>query len=305
MISLLLQAAPAAETVSSLDLLTRLLERIDFVALFRASLWIFVGFPLLFSVQRGVKRWVTRQYTAQQAMLAGKVILYPGIILILILTLQEFGFTLTPLLGAAGVVGIAVGFASQTSVSNVISGLFLIAERPFQVDDVIQVGSTVGRVMSIDTLSVKLRTFDNRYIRIPNETIVKSEVTTITRFPIRRLDLNVGVAYKEDIPKVRDLLMDVARKNPRVLMEPAPQVFFDGYGASSLDLRLAVWGTRENFFELKNRMLEEIKARFDEEGVEIPFPHLSLYTGEATAPFPVRIVPDSPSPSPAEPPPSP
>jgi small-conductance mechanosensitive channel len=292
MLSLLLQAA-VPEAVSSVEVLKGILTRINFVVLFRATLWVFVGFPLLFSVQRGVKAWVTKNYSPQQAMLAGKAILYPGSILILVLTLSEFGFTLTPLLGAAGVVGIAVGFASQTSVSNVISGFFLIGERPFQVDDVIQVGSTVGRVLSIDTLSVKLRTFDNRYIRIPNETIVKSEVTNITRFPIRRLDLNVGVAYKEDIPRVRDLLIDVARQNPRVLMEPAPQVFFDGYGASSLDLRLAVWGSRDNFFELKNRMLEEIKARFDQEGIEIPFPHLSLYSGEVTNPFPIRIVADA------------
>lgn len=294
MITLLLTLTqvPVEATASSLDFIARLAGRVNFVALFRAGLWIFIGLPLLFSVQRWVKAWVTKHYSAQQAMLAGKVIFYPGIILILVLTLLEFGFTLTPLLGAAGIVGVAVGFASQTSVSNVISGFFLIGERPFQVDDVIQVGDTVGRVLSIDTLSVKLCTFDNRYIRIPNETIVKSQVTTITRFPIRRLDLNVGIAYKEDIPRVRDLLIDVARKNPRVLMEPAPQVFFDGYGASSLDLRLTVWGTRENFFELKNRMLEQIKARFDDEGIEIPFPHLSLYSGEVTAPFPIRIVSD-------------
>jgi len=290
--ALLLQAAQPDTAVTGLDFISATLARIDIGALIRALLWLFVGIPLLLAISRWLKRWVTRQYSAQQAMVVGKLVVYPGVLLILVLILLELNFNLAPLLGAAGVVGIAVGFASQTSVSNVISGFFLIGEKPFEVDDVIQVGDTVGRVLSIDTLSVKLRTFDNRFIRIPNETIVKSQVTTITRFPIRRLDMKVGVAYKEDIPRVRAILMDVARANPRALMEPEPTVFFDGYGDSSLDLRLAVWTVRENFFSLKNTLLEEIKARFDSEGIEIPFPHHSLYTGEATHPFPIRIVSD-------------
>jgi small-conductance mechanosensitive channel len=265
---------------------------VDVMGLVRASLWVVLGLPILFSLTRGIRSWVSKKYSLQQGLIAGKFVFYPGLLLIFITTLGELGFSLTPLLGAAGIAGIAIGFASQTSVSNVISGFFLIAERPFQVDDVIQVGGTTGRVLSIDTLSVKLRTFDNRFIRIPNETIVKSEVTTITRFPIRRLDLNVGVAYKEDIPRVRDILVELAGRNPRALMEPAPMVFFDGYGDSSLDLRLTVWTTRENFWGLKNSMLEEIKAHFDEVGIEIPFPHRTLYTGEVTDPFPIRLVGD-------------
>jgi small-conductance mechanosensitive channel len=290
--TLLLQAAQPDTAVTGLDFISATLARIDIGALIRALLWFFVGIPLLLAISRWLKRWVTSKYSAQQAMVVGKLVVYPGVLLILVLILLELNFNLAPLLGAAGVVGIAVGFASQTSVSNVISGFFLIGEKPFEVDDVIQVGDTVGRVLSIDTLSVKLRTFDNRFIRIPNETIVKSQVTTITRFPIRRLDMNVGVAYKEDIPRVRTVLMEVASANPRALMEPEPTVFFDGYGNSSLDLRLTVWTMRENFFSLKNTLLEEIKARFDSEGIEIPFPHHSLYTGEATEPFPIRIVTD-------------
>ncbi len=262
---------------------------------FRALAWLAIGVPVVFTLTRWVRGWISKNYSQQQGLIAGKMVFYPGLALVLITALQQVGFSLTPLLGAAGIVGIAVGFASQTSVSNVISGFFLIAERPFQVDDVIQVGSTVGRVLSIDTLSVKLRTFDNRFIRIPNETIVKSEVVTITRFPIRRLDLNVGVAYKENIPRVRETLMELAGANPKSLMQPAPVVFFDGYGDSSLDLRLTVWTTRENFWDLKRSLLEEIKATFDEAGIEIPFPHRSLYVGSTTDPFPVTIAGAPPS----------
>ncbi len=285
LVTLLAQAAEPG-------LLDRLLRPGDPLVLLRAGAWVFLGTPLVLALSRWVRSVVAKRYSPQQGLVAGKLVLYPGLLLVLMTTLNELQFSLTPLLGAAGIVGIAVGFASQTSVSNVISGFFLIAEKSFEVDDVIQVGNTTGRILSIDTLSVKLRTFDNRYIRIPNETMVKSEVVNITRFPIRRLDLNVGVAYKEDIPRVRKLLLEVARDNPRSLMEPEPVVFFDGYGDSSLDLRLTIWATRENFFALKTSMLERIKARFDAEGIEIPFPHLSLYAGEVTDPLPVRVILD-------------
>jgi small-conductance mechanosensitive channel len=249
-----------------------------------------VGLPLVFLATRSTQRWVGKKYSRQQGMIAGKAVFYPGLLILVMTLLAQFDFSLAPLLGAAGILGIAIGFASQTSVSNIISGFFLIAEKPFEVDDVIQVGDTVGRVLSIDTLSVKLRTLDNRFVRIPNETIVKSQVTTITRYPVRRLELDIGVAYKEDVKRVRELILEVVERNPRALMEPPPMVVFDSYGSSALELKLRVWATRENFIVLKNALLEEIKARFDQEGIEIPFPHISLYAGEATGPFPVRAV---------------
>jgi small-conductance mechanosensitive channel len=258
--------------------------------LLRSSVMLLVGLPLLLFASRWVRRTVGGRYSAQQGLIAGKIVFYPGIIILMISILGELGFGLTPILGAAGILGVAIGFASQTSVSNVISGLFLIAERPFEVDDVIQVGATTGRVLSIDTLSIKLRTFDNKFVRIPNETIVKSEVTTITRFPIRRLELKVGVAYREDIGRVREVLLDVAAKNPAALMEPAPVIFFDGYGESSVDLRLGVWVVQDAYLDLKDSLLEEVKARFDAEGIQIPFPHRTFVLGAEAGPLPVRVV---------------
>lgn len=258
--------------------------------LIRTALVLALGVPVVYGASRWLNAVVSKRYNPQRGLVAGKLLLYPGIILVLVTTLGELGFSLAPLLGAAGIVGIALGFASQTSVSNIISGFFLIGEQPFVVDDIIQVGDTVGKVLSVDMLSVKLRTFDNRFVRIPNENMIKSQVINITRFPIRRADLVVGVAYKENVERVRLVLLDVARVNPMVLMEPEPLVFFDGFGDSSIDLRFAVWTTKENYLKLKNSLQEEIKARFDSEEIEIPFPHRSLYAGSATDPFPVRII---------------
>jgi small-conductance mechanosensitive channel len=262
----------------------------------RALVMVLVGVPLVLVAGRGARAWMTSRMHPQAGLVAGKLVLYGGLTIVAVSTLRELGFSLAPLLGAAGVLGIALGFASQTSVSNVISGLFLIAEQPFIVDDLIEVGGVTGRVISIDTLSVQLRTFDNRMVRIPNETLVKSQMINITRFPVRRVDIRIGVAYKEDASRIREMLLDIADKNPTCLMEPAPVVVFEGFGESSLNFMLGAWTTQANFLKLKNGLQEDVKARFDAEGVEIPFPHRTLYVGTESDAFTVRVVGDSASP---------
>jgi len=263
-------------------------------AAIRISLMIGIGFPIVLLTATIVGRVLRKRLSLQGAMLLRKGIVYLGTAIILISVLYQSGYKLTALLGAAGIVGIAVGFASQTSVSNIISGVFLISERSFEVGDVIVVGDTKGVVLSIDLLSVKLRTFDNQFIRIPNESLIKTQVTNVTRFPIRRLDINVGVAYKEDPKRVSEILLDIADKDLQSLDEPTPLVRFQEFGDSSLQFLLAVWCTREDFYLLRSNLRQEIKERFDAAGIEIPFPHRTLYSGSATEPFPVRVVPDDP-----------
>ncbi|MCJ7773398.1 MAG: mechanosensitive ion channel family protein [Desulfobacterales bacterium] len=260
------------------------------VILIRLLVLLFIGLPTIYVISRWLRKYFSKKFSAQQAMILSKMVLYTGFIIIIFSILNELGFKLTHLLGAAGIIGIAVGFASQTSVSNIICGLFLITEKPFEVDDIITVQNNTGIVLSIDILSVKLRTFDNKLIRIPNETIIKSDVTNVTYFPIRRVDLNIGVAYKEDIGRIREVLLDVAHRNPLCLNEPEPLVVFSGFGNSSIDLLLLAWAVKTDWLKLKNSITEEIKKRFDEEGIEIPFPHLSLYSGSATQPIPINIV---------------
>jgi small-conductance mechanosensitive channel len=227
---------------------------------------------------------------AHRSMLVKRGTYYVVLALFLTAALIQLGFDLGILIGTAGVLTVALAFAAQTSMSNLISGLFLIAENPFQVGDLLQVGTTVGEVLEIDLLSVKLRKFDNTFVRLPNEMLIKSEFWTLTKFPIRRLDLELGVAFKEDIGRVRDILIDVADKNPLSLVEPRPLFIFQGFGDSALKIQFSVWVLKENYLVLMNSIREEIKQAFDEAGIEIPYPHRSLYTGSMTAPFPVRVV---------------
>ena len=260
--------------------------------LLRAMVLLILGLVLASIISRLGARAASSRLTPQMLQLLRRSLFYGVLGLFIAAALAELGFSIGVIMGAAGVLTVAIGFASQTTASNLISGLFLIGERSFEIGDIIRVADTTGEVLSIDALSVKLRTFDNLFVRIPNETLIKSEVTTLSRFPIRRLDLMLGVAYKEDIAHVREVLMGVADANPLCLDEPAPLFIFTGFGDSALDIQFSVWAKRENFLSLRNGITAEIKVAFDEAGIEIPFPHRSIYTGEVSKPFPIRLVDD-------------
>jgi len=269
-------------------------ERI--LAFVRAAIVFVFGWTIARLISAAVVRVVRRRADPQATMLLRRAVFYSLFLLVVIAALNQLGFHLGVLLGAAGILTVAIGFASQTSASNLISGLFLIAERPFVVGDIITVDDVTGEVLTVDLLSVKLRTFDNLYVRVPNETIIKSKITNLTHFPIRRFDMQVGVAYKEDLEKVRQVLFDVADRNPLCLDEPRPLFIFKGYGDSALEMQFSVWARRDQWLEMRNKLHLEVKAAFDAEGIEIPFPHRSLYAGSETPPFPVSIVgqPDKP-----------
>ena len=229
----------------------------------------------------------------QGTMVLKKLIRYIGYAFAFILALNQMGLNLGAILGAAGVAGIAIGFAAQTSLSNIISGFFMIGERPFELGDVIEVDGISGTVDTIGLLSLTLRTFDNRSVRIPNETLVKTNVTNITRHPIRRFNLNIGVAYDENIGHVLKVMKEVAETNVQCLDEPEPLLIFTGFGDSSLNFLLGAWCIQEDYGTLRNTLPRELKERFDAENIEIPFPHMTLAAGKALGTIPVEVLPDS------------
>jgi small-conductance mechanosensitive channel len=247
------------------------------VSMLRALFLFGIGLLIARLLSGVVHRVAAHRMEPQQSTLLRRLVYYGVLSLFAVTALNQLGFDLGVLLGAAGVLTVAIGFASQTSAANLVSGLFLIAERPFSVGDVIQVGGTTGEVLSIDLLSVKLRTFDNLYVRIPNESLIKTETRTLTRFPIRRCDLQIGIAYKEDVDRVRRVLFDIADRNPVCLDEPKPVFIVQGFGDSAVQIQFSPWALRENFIELRNTIQQEIKQAFDDEGIEIPFPQRTIW----------------------------
>lgn len=248
-----------------------------------AVLILVVGLLVAQLSRRTALRLSARKMSAQHSMLFGRGIFYGVLTLAVFQALRQAGVDIGVLLGAAGILTVALGFAAQTSASNLISGLFLMGERPFVLGDTIQVAQTVGEVVAVDLLSVKLRTFDNLLVRIPNESLLRSDITNLTRHPIRRLDVPLGVAYDEDPERVRKVLERIADDNELCLDEPKPLFFFLGFGDSSIQLRFSVWSATTHFFDFRTRFLGEIKKAFDAEEIEFPFPQRTLTFGQSLA----------------------
>lgn len=224
------------------------------------------------------RRFSRKTLSPRTSELLVKFVRYTGFFLVAVNLANAAGLDLSALLGAAGIAGIAIGFAAQTSISNLISGIFLLTEKAYAVGDVLDVGGgTVGVVDSIDMLSVKLKTFDNRLVRIPNETLVKSNITNVTRYPIRRLNINLTITYGDDIEKARRILLETADVNPWILRSPNPIFIVEGFGESGINLFFGVWFTKDEFVDAKNSMYIEIKRRFDEEKVEFAFRTVTVY----------------------------
>ena len=263
-----------------------LLEGGQLVSFVQAAALLIAGFVLARLARLTLVKSLSKTLSKQQLLLLHRAVSYTILTLFLISALRELGFDFGVLLGAAGIVTLAIGFASQTSVSNIISGLFMVLERSVEIGDVIKVGGTTGEVLSIDLLSTKLRTFDNLLVRIPNETMVKAEITNFNRLPLRRHDIQIGVAYKEDLAKVTKVLMQVAEKNPLALEEPAPLIIAQGFEDSSINYQFSVWAISANYLALRNSLQEDIKLAFEAEGIEIPFPQLGLSSKTS---FPIRI----------------
>jgi Small-conductance mechanosensitive channel len=248
-----------------------------------------IGISSIHLITFMTRRSLRKQLSRQRMMLISRTIMYTGYTGLVLIVIKELNYDLTALFGAAGVVGIVIGVASQTSIGNIISGLFLVGEKSFELGDVVKIGDKSGTVYSIDLLSIKIKTFDNLLIRIPNQSVISSELTNVTRFPIRRLDFQIGVAYKEDLRKVKAVLESVAKNNPLCLEEPEPYILFQTFGDSSINITFGVWFEKANYSAVKNSVFIEIKEAFDRERIEIPFPHVSIYAGEASKPIAVTV----------------
>lgn len=263
-----------------------------FVPALQAVILLAIGYAAARLARLAVTK-ALRTLTTQQMLLAQRGVFWAVFGLFAVSAMRELGFEFGVLLGAAGIVTVAIGFASQTSASNLISGLFLVLERSIESGDIIRVDGITGQVLSIDLLSTQLRTFDNLLVRIPNETMVKTQITNLNRLPIRRIDLQVGVGYGSDLGEALRLLREAAHQEPMILEEPAPLVIAQGFGESSIDYQFSVWATTPNYLAVRNVLQQAVKRSFDQGGIEIPFPQRTLHGG----PLDVRFARDADEPA--------
>ncbi len=249
-------------------------DKITHIAIGIVSIFIFyIAYRI---IRRILKRQLERYAKPHTVIIVNKAISYTFKILIIMYVLNLFGINLSAIWGAAGVAGLAIGFAAQTSVSNIISGIFVISEKAMKLGDCISVDGTMGIVDNIGLLSVKIHTFDNQMVRIPNSSIINGTLINYNHFDVRRVVVEVGVAYDSDVDKVLDALEKVPSMCPSVISDPAPLVYYDGFGASSIDLKVCLWCKNADFITTKNEAYKAIVKVSRETPFEIPFTKIDL-----------------------------
>lgn len=187
-----------------------------------------------------------------------------------------FGIKLSAIWGAAGIAGIAIGFAAQTSISNIISGLFVLTEGTLKVGDAITVDGITGVVDSINLMSIQLHTYDNEMVRIPNSTIINTDLTNKSFHSKKRLTISLSISYDTDMKKAYEILNSAPSLCTTILQEPAPSVWFDKFGENGIDLTIAVWFKPEDYLQTKNDLFIAIKKVFDDAKIEIPLTQIDV-----------------------------
>ncbi len=209
-----------------------------------------------------------------------KVVRYSIIIIAIFSVLPLLSINLTGLLVAGGFAGIVIGFASQSVVANLVSGIFLIIERPIKIGDQIAIEGVEGYVEDIHFFSTIVRSYDGIYVRLPNEKVFTNIISNYDVDVARRIQYSIGISYKDDANRAIHLLGDILDAHPFVLKNPAPQIYVESLGDSSVNLTAYFWAPTSEWFSVKMDLLWKIKSIFDEAGIEIPFPQRVLWFGK-------------------------
>jgi small conductance mechanosensitive channel len=237
-----------------------------------------------------VGRWIAKSMTklAQKTMaradiedtlehFLGNMLYYTLMSAVIIATINQLGVQTTSLLAVVGAAGLAVGLALQGSLSNFASGVMIVLFRPYKVGDFIQAGGVNGSVQEVQIFTTIMNTPDNKKIIVPNSQIMAGEITNFSANSTRRVDLVAGCGYDDDLDKVRKVLEGIIADDDRVLSDPAPMIAISELGDSSVNFVVRPWVNAEDYWKFYCDATEQIKKRFDAEGISIPYPQRDVH----------------------------
>ncbi len=208
-----------------------------------------------------------------------------GVLLVAVVlaAIDSLGVNVTSLMAILGAAGLAVGLALKDSLGNFAAGVMIIIFRPFKIGDYVDAGGAAGTIDEIGLFATLMHTPDNKRIIVPNSAIIGGNITNVSALPTRRVDMVFGIGYDDNIGQARDIIMGLLNGDDRVLQDPAPTVTVGELGDSSVNLNVRPWVNAEDYWGLYFDLLENVKIKFDEAGISIPFPQQDVYMHEVKA----------------------
>lgn len=197
--------------------------------------------------------------------------------LLFIVVIQKLGVQNSSFVAILGAAGLAVGLALQGSLSNFAGGVLILLFKPFKVGDFIEAKGIKGTVKEISIFSTSINTFGNELAIVPNGPLYNDNIINYSKEENRRANIIAGIGYSSDIKKAKEILLEIARSNEKILQDPAPVVYVAELADSSVNLSLRFWSKNEDYWDMYFFVMEEIKLRFDQNGIEIPFPQRDIY----------------------------
>ena len=205
------------------------------------------------------------------------------IVAVVLAAIDSLGVNVTSLMAIVAAAGLAIGLALRDSLSNFASGVMIIIFRPFKAGDFITAGGVSGIVDEIDLFATLMHTGDNQRIIVPNASIMGGTITNTSALPTRRVDLVFGISYDDNIGQARDIMMAIMEADERVLKDPAPAIAVGELANSSVNLNVRPWVNSADYWALRADLLENIKVKFDEVGISIPYPQQDVHMHEVRA----------------------
>ena len=198
-------------------------------------------------------------------------------IVVFIAAINQLGIQTTSIIAVLGAAGLAIGLALQGSLSNFAAGILIVIYRPYKVGDYIQADNHLGTVDDIQIFSTVLKTPDNKLVIVPNGSIMNGSIVNFSNQDKRRVDIIASCSYEDDIDKVKSVLADILSKDDRILSEPKPRIAVSELADSSVNLIVRPWVKNSDYIDVYYSLLEEIKKRFDQEGISIPYPQSDVH----------------------------
>jgi small conductance mechanosensitive channel len=198
-------------------------------------------------------------------------------ILVFIAAINQLGIETTSIIAVLGAAGLAIGLALQGSLANFAAGILIVIYRPYKVGDYIEAGNHAGTVKDIQIFSTVLKTPDNKIVVVPNGSIMNGSIVNYSDQDTRRVDLIISCSYEDDIDKVRSVLEGILKKEKRILKDPKPQIAVAELADSSVNFIFRPWVKRTDYLPVYYSLLEEVKKRFDKEGISIPYPQSDVH----------------------------